>query len=95
MCDVIENQVAGVLGNYLAFPLLSSQFAPAELRGAFATYGARAPRVPEEMVVTLPLPGVWISAQASAAIDGMPQAEEESETSRERTGRAGRRLTQA
>lgn len=95
MCDVIENQVAGVLGNYLAFPLLSPQFAPVELRGAFAAYAARAPRVPDEIVLTLPLPGVWISAQASAAIDGMAQGEEESESGRERAGRASRRLTQA
>src|SRR5262249_25971263 len=61
--DIIENQVAGAQGSYLAFPLLSPELAPAPVTAALAQQGARASRVPEEVVVTLPLPGVWLSAQ--------------------------------
>jgi hypothetical protein len=68
IADLIENTVAGVVGNYLAFPLLAAEYVPEELRRAFTEAGARPPRTPEEAVVTFPLPGVWLSAQAGPAI---------------------------
>src|SRR5690348_18350818 len=54
--DVIENQVAGALGSYLAFPLLSADLAPPQVAAALHQYGSRGSRVPDEVVVTLPLP---------------------------------------
>jgi len=89
--DVIENQVAGALGSYLAFPLLSADLAPPQVAAALHQYGSRGSRVPDEVVVTLPLPGVWLSAQASGTIEGLGEEEE----ARERGLRAGRRLNQA
>jgi hypothetical protein len=68
IADLIENTVAGVVGNYLAFPLLAPEYAPEELQRAVAEAAARPPRTPEETIVTFPLPGVWLSAQAGPAI---------------------------
>ena len=88
--DIIENQVAGAQGSYLAFPLLSADLAPPEVAAALVQYGGRGSRVPDEVVVTVPLPGVWLSAQASGAIEGLGEEDE----ARER-GVRGRRLNQA
>ncbi|HTK57144.1 MAG TPA: hypothetical protein VL295_09965, partial [Gemmatimonadales bacterium] len=90
VADVIENQVAGAQGSYLAFPLLSADLAPPAVAAALHQYGARGSRVPDEVVVTLPLPGVWLSAQASGTIEGLAEEED----ARER-GLRGRRLNQA
>ena len=90
--DLIENQVAGAQGSYLAFPLLSADLAPPAVSQALAQYHTRGSRVPDEVVVTLPLPGVWLSAQASGAIEGLAGDED---GDRERSPRAGRRLNQA
>lgn len=73
VADIIENQVAGAQGSYLAFPLLSADLAPGPVAAALHQYGARASRVPDEVVVTLPLPGVWLSAQASGTIEGLAE----------------------
>lgn len=88
--DLIENQVAGAQGSYLAFPLLSPELAPPEVAAALTQYGGRGSRVPDEILVSLPLPGVWLSAQASAVIEGLADEGE----ARER-GLRGRRLNQA
>jgi len=69
--DIIENQVAGAQGSYLAFPLLAADLAPPQVAAALAQYGARGSRVPDEVVITLPLPGVWLSAQAGEVIEGL------------------------
>ncbi|HKR55491.1 MAG TPA: hypothetical protein VJS20_04275 [Gemmatimonadales bacterium] len=76
VADVIENQVAGAQGSYLAFPLLSADLAPPAVAAALHQYGARGSRVPDEVVVTLPLPGVWLSAQASGTIEGLGEEED-------------------
>jgi len=82
LAEVIENTVAGVVGSYLAFPLRTPEFAPPGLRAALEQYAARPVRVPEEAVVTLPLPGTWVSAQragepsdadAASSEDRVPQ----------------------
>lgn len=66
LSDVVENQVAAVVGNYLAFPLRSAALAPTGLRAALERYAERPARVTEEMVVNVPVPGVWISRQEAA-----------------------------
>jgi hypothetical protein len=91
VADVIENQVAGAQGSYLAFPLLAADLAPPAVAAALSQYGARPSRVPDEVVVTLPLPGVWLSAQASEAIEGLGEEDIEA---RDR-GLRSRRLNQA
>lgn len=63
LADVVENQVAAVVGNYLAFPLRSTTLAPAPLRAALERYAERPARSSDEVVVTVPVPGVWISRQ--------------------------------
>jgi len=93
LTDLIENSVVGVLGNHLAFPLVDPRPAPAELRNALAEIAARPHRLPESIVVTVPLAGVWLSAQAGPAIEGL--AEEPPPPIEERTGerpRGGRRF---
>jgi hypothetical protein len=101
LADLIENTVAGVVGNYLAFPLLTPGYAPSELRGALAQLAARPGRVPDEVVVTFPLPGVWLGAQAGPVIEGLAEADDPSEERRGGTerlrggGSVGRRITQA
>jgi len=66
LADVVENRVAAVVGNYLAFPLRSPAAAPKPLQDALERYAARPARVAEEVVVTVPVPGVWISRQEEA-----------------------------
>ena len=69
LADVCENTVAGVVGNWLAFPLKSPEFAPAGLRAAVEQYAARPARVPDETVVTIPVPGLWLSVQGAEAAE--------------------------
>jgi hypothetical protein len=66
LSDLVENQVAAVVGNYLAFPLRSAALAPPALRAALERYAERPARAAEEVVVTVPVPGVWISRQEAA-----------------------------
>src|SRR2546422_1110604 len=50
--------------NAIALPLRSAGELPAQWRDALAAYQARPLRVSEGFVVTIPHPGVWVSAQA-------------------------------
>lgn len=67
LADVIENTVVTVVGNYVAFALRSPEFAPPGLRTALEQYATRPARVPDETVVTIPVPGVWLSMQEAEA----------------------------
>src|SRR5881296_1543162 len=64
LTDVVENTVIGRVGNAIALPLRSAGELPAQWRDALAAYQARLLRVSEGFVVTIPHPGVWVSAQA-------------------------------
>ena len=75
LVDLIENRVVGIVGNYIACPLRSVDALPAELRAAFR---ASAPaRTLEETVVTVPIPGLWLSQQPTPAAgeEGVPVTE--------------------
>jgi hypothetical protein len=63
LTDVIENQVVGRVGTYVAFPLRSLAHAPPELRTMLDDAAVQRIRVYEEMNVTLPLPGVWLRSE--------------------------------
>ena len=67
LADVVENQVAAVVGNYLAFPLRSPALAPPGLRDALERYAERPARPAEEIMMAVPVPGVWISRQEAVA----------------------------
>jgi len=58
-------------------PLRSAAQLPREWQDALAAYTARPPRVSEGFTVTIPHPGVWVTAQPH---DPMQQAERESAT---------------
>ena len=76
LVDLIENRVVGIVGNYIACPLRSIDALPAELRGAFRA--APVSRTLEETVVTVPIPGLWLSqqpAQPAAGEDATPVTE--------------------
>src|SRR5690349_1273320 len=64
LTDVVENVVAGRVGSAIAFPLRSADELPSEWREGLAAYQARPLRVGDSFVVTIPHPGVWVSAQA-------------------------------
>ena len=64
LTDVVENVVAGRLGSAIALPLRSADELPSEWREGLAAYQARPLRVGDSFVVTIPHPGVWVSAQA-------------------------------
>ena len=64
LTDVVENTVIGRLGNAIALPLRSAGELPVQWREALAAYQARPLRVSDGFVVTIPHPGVWVSAQA-------------------------------
>jgi len=64
LTDVVENVVAGRVGSAIAFPLRSADELPSEWREALGAYQARPLRVGDSFVVTIPHPGVWVSAQA-------------------------------
>jgi hypothetical protein len=74
LADMVENQVAAVVGNYLAFPLRSTAAAPRALQEALERFAARPARVAEELTVTIPVPGVWISRQEESAEQSETQA---------------------
>ena len=80
LADVVENQVAAVVGNYLAFPLRSAALAPAALRGALERCAQRPVRAADDVVVTVPVPGVWISRQEAAGEAAETEAAPESST---------------
>jgi len=64
LTDVVENTVVGRFGSAIALPLRSPAQLPPERRDALAAYTARPLRVTDSFVVTIPHPGVWVSAQA-------------------------------
>jgi hypothetical protein len=65
LVDLIENRVVGIVGNYIACPLRSIDALPPELRAAFRA--APVSRTLEETVVTVPIPGLWLSQQPAQA----------------------------
>jgi len=73
LTDVVENTVLGRVGNAIALPLRSPALLPREWRESLAAYTARPPRVNEAFNVTIPHPGVWVTAQPH---DPMEQAAE-------------------
>ncbi|HXL52622.1 MAG TPA: hypothetical protein VN945_05755, partial [Gemmatimonadales bacterium] len=64
LTDVVENTVIGRVGNAIALPLRSAEELPVQWRDTLAHYQARPLRVSDGFVVTIPHPGVWVSAQA-------------------------------
>jgi len=83
LTDLIENTVVDRVGNYVAFPLRSSDFTTPEWRSALAASAAQPARASQEFSVTLPVPGVWLRselfpahlASESGAEDVKPEAE--------------------
>src|SRR5207302_1593695 len=63
LTDVVENTVLGRVGNAIALPLRSAAQLPRDWQESLAAYTARPPRVNEAFNVTLPHPGVWVTAQ--------------------------------
>jgi hypothetical protein len=76
LTELVENTVVGRVGNAIALPLRSSDDLPVGWREALTAYQARPLRVGESFVVTIPHPGVWVSAQAH---EPMQQQADESE----------------
>jgi hypothetical protein len=64
LADLIENRVVGIVGNYIACPLRAPDALPPALREPFASLATH--RAPEEILVTVPLPGLWLSQQSAA-----------------------------
>src|SRR5690349_6011080 len=64
LTELVENTVVGRVGNAIALPLRSSDDLPVGWREALTAYQARPLRVGESFLVTIPHPGVWVSAQA-------------------------------
>jgi hypothetical protein len=89
LTDVIENVVVGRVANYVAFPLRSPDFTTPEWRSALAALAAPASsaaqlaRASQEVIVTLPVAGVWlrselfpaqVATERDAGAAGTPQA---------------------
>jgi hypothetical protein len=64
LTEVVENTVVGRVGNAIALPLRTSTGVPQAWQDALAAYEAHPLRVSDGFVVTIPHPGVWVSAQA-------------------------------
>lgn len=73
LTDVIENTVVGRLGATTALPLRFMDLLPAQWRDALNV--SRPPRITEEFVVTIPHPGVWVSAQAHEPMQQLGDAQ--------------------
>jgi len=58
LTDIVDNTVAGTVGNYLAFPLRSQDYLPREFQGQVAL-----PDEPDERLITMPTPGVFAESQ--------------------------------
>ncbi len=76
LTDVVENEVVGRVGSAIALPLRSPAVLPPERRDALAAYTARPLRVTESFVVTIPHPGVWVSAQAHEPMQHQAESRE-------------------
>src|SRR5881396_2655132 len=74
LTDVVENIVLGRVGSAIALPLRSAAQIPKEWREALDAYAKRPPRVNEAFTVTIPHPGVWVTAQSH---DPMQQVQSE------------------
>ncbi|HEX4627952.1 MAG TPA: hypothetical protein VH137_04100, partial [Gemmatimonadales bacterium] len=74
LTDVVENTVVGRVGNAIALPLRSAVALPREWQEALAAYEARPLRVSDGFTVTIPHPGVWVSAQSHEPMQ-QPQAD--------------------
>jgi hypothetical protein len=75
LTDVTENTVVGRVGNAIALPLRSAAALPPAWRDALAAYDARPVRVSDSCTVTIPHPGVWVSAQPHAPLQQQQQAD--------------------
>jgi hypothetical protein len=69
LTDMIENVVVDRVGNYVAFPLRSTDFTTPEWRSALAALAAPGSSAAQrtaasrEVIVTLPVPGVWLRSE--------------------------------
>ncbi|HEY3221055.1 MAG TPA: hypothetical protein VGJ80_10005 [Gemmatimonadales bacterium] len=63
LTDVIENIVVDRVGNYVAFPLRSTEFTTPEWRSALAAQASQPARASQEFIVALPVPGVWLRSE--------------------------------
>ena len=63
LTDVIENIVVDRVGNYVAFPLRSTDYTTPEWRSALAAGAAQSARASREFSVALPVPGVWLRSE--------------------------------
>src|SRR5256884_178039 len=63
LTDVVENTVLGRVGNAIALPLRSAAQLPRDWHASLAAYTARPPPGNGAFNVTLPHPGVWVTAQ--------------------------------
>lgn len=68
LTDLIENVVVGRVGNYVAFPLRAVGFMPPEWQTALGEGLSQRLRAYQEMVVALPIPGVWLRSQLSPSV---------------------------
>lgn len=85
LADLIDNRIVGFVGNYIACPLRSAASLPPALQEAFADSGwGGGGRSVEDTVVTLPLPGVWLSQQSLATAAPAESAPVEAATAVER-----------
>jgi hypothetical protein len=76
LTDVVENTVVGRVGTTIALPLRSVAELPPEWRERISAYEARPLRVTDGFVVTIPHPGVWVSAQAHEPMQRQADAHE-------------------
>jgi hypothetical protein len=76
LTDVVENTVVGRVGSAIALPLRDTAELPAQWRDALAAYQARPLRVSDGFVVTIPHPGVWVSAQGHEPMQQQADANE-------------------
>ncbi|HTR21717.1 MAG TPA: hypothetical protein VMH88_12755 [Gemmatimonadales bacterium] len=86
LTDLIENVVAGRVGNYVAFPLRAVEFMPPEWQAVLSEGLSQRLRAYQEAIVSLPIPGVWLRSQLSpSTVD-----EAAHETDHEESGAEGR-----
>jgi hypothetical protein len=79
LTDVIENIVVDRVGNYVAFPLRSTDFTTPEWRDALTSSAAQLARAPRDFNVALPIPGLWLRSElfpAQLATDADAGAED-------------------
>src|SRR5437667_1730906 len=96
LTDVIENIWVDRVGNYVAFPLRSTDFTTPEWRNTLASSVAQPTRASQEFSVTLPVPGVWLRselfpAHLASESDAGAAGAEDVETEAGRTERRKRR----